>query len=48
MVAPEIPEIARRFEIAICANGSVEFAARRATLFGRLLDENEARVTVKR
>jgi UDP-GlcNAc:undecaprenyl-phosphate GlcNAc-1-phosphate transferase len=32
-----------QFEIAICANGSVESAARRATLFGRLLDEGEAR-----
>lgn len=35
---------ARRFEIAICANGSVESAARRATLFGRLLDENGQRL----
>ena len=35
---------ARRFEIAICANGSVESAARRATLFGRLLDENGPRL----
>jgi hypothetical protein len=34
----------RRFEIAICANGSVEFAARRASLFGRLLDENGRRL----
>jgi UDP-N-acetylmuramyl pentapeptide phosphotransferase/UDP-N-acetylglucosamine-1-phosphate transferase len=30
----------RRFEIAICVNGSIEAAGRRATLFGRLLDEN--------
>ncbi len=35
---------ARRFEIAICANGSVESAARRASLFGRLLDENDQRL----
>ncbi|HPC96844.1 MAG TPA: hypothetical protein PLU87_18000, partial [Sedimentisphaerales bacterium] len=30
----------RRFEIAIWANGSVEAASRRATLFGRLIDEH--------
>ena len=30
----------REFEIAIWANGSLEAASRRATLFGRLLDEN--------
>ncbi len=31
----------RQFEIAICADGSLEAANRRATLFGRLLDEYE-------
>jgi len=30
----------RRFEIAIWANGSLEAANRRATLFGRLIDEH--------
>jgi len=40
--------LSRRFEIAICANGSVESAARRATLFGRLLDENGQRVPAGR
>ncbi len=34
--------IARRFELAICANGSVESAARRGSLFGRLLDEHSS------
>ena len=33
------PAISRRCEIAICADGSVEAAARRGSLFGRLLDE---------
>jgi len=33
----------RQFEIAICANGSLEAAGRRATLFSRLLDESVAR-----
>ncbi|MBM4028199.1 MAG: undecaprenyl/decaprenyl-phosphate alpha-N-acetylglucosaminyl 1-phosphate transferase [Planctomycetes bacterium] len=33
-----------QFEVAIYANGSVESAARRASLFGRLLDESERRV----
>lgn len=36
-------DASRQFEIAICANGSVESAARRATLFGRLLDESDRR-----
>ena len=31
----------REFEIAICADGSLEAAGRRATLFSRLLDETE-------
>jgi hypothetical protein len=31
-------------EVAIGANGSLESAARRATLFGRLLDELEMRI----
>jgi hypothetical protein len=34
--------ISRRFEIAIHLNGSLEVANRRATLFGRLLDERVA------
>jgi len=34
------PTIARELEIAICANGSLEDASRRATRFGRLLDES--------
>jgi len=33
------PTISRQCEIAICANGSVEAAARRGSFFGRLLDE---------
>jgi len=32
--------VTRQFEIAVCTNGSIEAASRRATLFGRLLDEN--------
>ncbi len=32
----------RQFEVAIYANGSIEAANRRATLFGRLLDEYQA------
>ena len=35
-------DVSRQFEIAIWANGSVEAASRRVTLFGRLLDESEA------
>ena len=35
------PELSRQFEIAICTNGSLEAASRRATLFGRLLDESQ-------
>jgi len=34
------PTITRRFEIAVCVNGSFEAASRRVTLFGRLLDEH--------
>ncbi len=33
--------LSRQFEIAIYANGSIEAANRRATLFGRLLDEHQ-------
>jgi UDP-GlcNAc:undecaprenyl-phosphate GlcNAc-1-phosphate transferase len=46
LVAMTIPldygdaNVSRRLEIAICMNGSIEAANRRATLFGRLLDEN--------
>lgn len=32
--------ISRQFEIAICVRGSLEAAARRASLFGRLMDEH--------
>jgi UDP-GlcNAc:undecaprenyl-phosphate GlcNAc-1-phosphate transferase len=32
-------DVSRQFEIAVCTNGSIEAASRRATLFGRLLDE---------
>jgi len=39
-------EVSRRFEIAIRMNGSIEAANRRATLFGRLLDENQLPPTV--
>jgi UDP-GlcNAc:undecaprenyl-phosphate GlcNAc-1-phosphate transferase len=38
-------EGSRQFEIAICSNGSLEAASRRATLFTRLLDENQIRLT---
>ena len=34
------PRIRRQFEIAIAINGSLEAASRRATLFGRLIDEH--------
>ena len=34
--------VSRRFEIAISANGSLESASRRATLFSRLIDEHGA------
>ncbi len=34
------PGISQQLEIAICVNGSLEAAGRRATLFGRLMDEN--------
>lgn len=34
------PAIARQIEIAVCVNGSLEGASRRATRFGRLLDES--------
>ncbi len=37
--------VSRRFEIAIRMNGSIEAASRRATLFGRLLDENRSQAT---
>jgi UDP-GlcNAc:undecaprenyl-phosphate GlcNAc-1-phosphate transferase len=33
----------RQFEVAICTNGSLEAAGRRATLFSRLLDESVMR-----
>jgi len=36
--------VSRQFEIAIRMNGSIEAASRRATLFGRLLDENRSEV----
>jgi len=36
----------RHFEIAICVNGSLETASHRASLFGRLLDGYEQRITV--
>jgi len=36
------PDCSQEFEIAIRVNGSLESASHRATLFGRLLDENEA------
>lgn len=34
--------IARQVELAICANGSIESAAHRGSLFGRLLDEHRS------
>jgi UDP-GlcNAc:undecaprenyl-phosphate GlcNAc-1-phosphate transferase len=34
-------DVRQEFEIAIWANGSLEAASRRATLFGRLLDEHQ-------
>ena len=37
----------RRLTIAICAEGSVESAGRRATLFGRLIDEFGARAGIR-
>ncbi|MBP7051989.1 MAG: undecaprenyl/decaprenyl-phosphate alpha-N-acetylglucosaminyl 1-phosphate transferase [Phycisphaerae bacterium] len=37
------PGLSRQLEVAICVNGSLEAAGRRATLFGRLIDENTAR-----
>jgi UDP-N-acetylmuramyl pentapeptide phosphotransferase/UDP-N-acetylglucosamine-1-phosphate transferase len=37
----------QEFEIAIWANGSLEAASRRASLFGRLLDEHEANSTAR-
>ena len=38
-------DASRQFEIALWANGSIEAASRRVTLFGRLLDESEAAVS---
>jgi len=40
-------DVSRQFEVAIRMNGSIEAASRRATLFGRLLDENLAQVAVR-
>jgi hypothetical protein len=39
--------VSRRLTIAICAEGSVESAGRRATLFGRLIDEFGTRVGIR-
>jgi len=39
------PGTSRRFEVAMCVDGSLEAAGHRATLFGRLLDEYEAKAT---
>ena len=39
------PRIRRQFEIAIAVNGSLEVASRRATLFGRLIDEHAPHFT---
>jgi UDP-GlcNAc:undecaprenyl-phosphate GlcNAc-1-phosphate transferase len=36
----------QQFEIALCVNGSLEMVGYRATLFGRLIDENDARFAV--
>jgi hypothetical protein len=38
-------DVFREFEIGVCMNGSIEAAGRRATLFGRLLDENQQQRT---
>jgi UDP-GlcNAc:undecaprenyl-phosphate GlcNAc-1-phosphate transferase len=40
------PGVSQELEVAICVNGSLEAAGRQATLFGRLIDENIARLTV--
>jgi UDP-GlcNAc:undecaprenyl-phosphate GlcNAc-1-phosphate transferase len=42
------PEVSQELEVAICVNGSLEGAGRRATLFARLLDENHSLLTVAR
>jgi UDP-GlcNAc:undecaprenyl-phosphate GlcNAc-1-phosphate transferase len=39
--------VSRWLTIAICAEGSVESAGRRATLFGRLIDEYRARAGIR-
>ena len=35
------PGVSQQLEVAICMNGSLEAVGRRATLFGRLIDENQ-------
>jgi hypothetical protein len=42
------PFLQRQVEIAICTNGSLEAAGRRATLFSRLLDESQVPRTAGR
>lgn len=40
--------VSHHLEVAICINGSLEAAGRRATLFGRLVDENAILESVQR
>jgi hypothetical protein len=42
----DVEGLSRQFEIAIYTNGSIEAANRRATLFGRLLDEYQVPTNV--
>ncbi|MEN6577684.1 MAG: MraY family glycosyltransferase [Phycisphaerales bacterium] len=42
------PGVSQQLEVAICMNGSLEAVGRRATLFGRLIDENQLQPTIAR
>jgi hypothetical protein len=42
------PGTAQQLEVALRTNGSLEAAGRRATLLGRLIDENDLRATIAR
>lgn len=41
-----VPRTSQQLEIAFCVDDSLEMVGYRATLFGRLIDENDARSTV--